>query len=215
VLVEREYCETNPFEKVKKRPTAKKQRQCITPSDAVVIADYLELHNPVLLTIVQLEYFCLIRPAEIARLQIKHLDFKNNVIHIPADIAKKSPGSPSVPLFLMERLKQYSAMNREMYIFGRKFKVCNEKMGHNYVNSHLKIVLELLYKEGLISTIQGITNYSWKDSGISDMLNGNSGLNHNDVMVQARHTDIKTTLLYYHKPATNPKFHNISMGVFA
>ena len=66
-----------------------KRRVLIPPHVRQQIADYfIRTRQIPYLYIMQLCYRCLIRPKEILMLKIKDIDFVDNIINLPADVAK-------------------------------------------------------------------------------------------------------------------------------
>lgn len=120
-----ELIDINPAERIKKMRTESESNQTYTDDEVIRIFEWTNQHDP------QLGMFCkfiaydFIRPVELTRLQIKHIDFENRVIHLPANTTKTGL-SATIPMidFRLSELEQLNLHQypKEYYLFSAKGK---------------------------------------------------------------------------------------------
>lgn len=76
---------------------------------------------------------------------------------------------------------------------------------------HQKILKELK-ASGVLSNIEGLTWYSWKDTGITEHARKTSPLATRD---QAGHEDFDMTLTYYQREQVNTEYQAMENDLFA
>lgn len=89
-FIEKGYCESNPFTKLKKKKEEEKKRVVIPPEWDRKIMDYCYKNDPRLAFICMLVYSSFIRPAEICRIKIKDIHLDKSAIFIPGENAKNT-----------------------------------------------------------------------------------------------------------------------------
>lgn len=144
-----------------------------------------------------MEYYTLIRPNELYRVKVKHIDFKEQSVLIPAEISKNRKSAkvalPTVVADVMRELR-IDRKDGECYLFGRHLKCCrkigNAKQFGRFWDLHV------VCPGGIYPALgkRGIVFYSFKNTGISDMLA--AGVPSVTVRDQARHQDLSTTEIY-------------------
>lgn len=187
-ITERPEAEIKPI--TKKKIT--KKRTVISDKDLDRIFSYLYKENKHYLLACYLDFGCCIRPDELSHLKIKHIDFANKTIFIPADISKNDKdGVVSIPKQIMKLMQELGIehYNKECYLFSKKFKPgmahCNKDRFRKFWSGKLRPALNLP---------DNYQFYSLKDSGITGMLRAN--IPEIAVRDQARHSDLSTTNLY-------------------
>ena len=189
-MVEKEYLAVNPTNGIKKLPEKAKKRTIIPQSYLELIFDHLRDNHKAFYIICLAEYSTFIRRTELTLLQIKHINFKEHTILVPATISKnKKDYHVTVPKALLILLVDH-CKNRPQhyYIFGPDWLPSNQrlnpkKISDTWAKMRKKLRLPAQYQF-----------YSLKDSGITAMLN--AGIPANVVRDQARHHNIAQTDAY-------------------
>ena len=189
--VEKCYCESNPFEKIKTKREETKTRVLIPEPWRKKIREYFEKTNPQYLIICELVHTSLIRPVEISRLQAYMVDLEEGCINLPANITKNHKERKAR---LSEELKTMLERHTlgakpEDYLFADKCWRCGTKpmSSHTYGN-----VWEAMRKE--IHLPEEMQLYSLRDTGINGMLK--AGIDPLSVMQAADHSDLSMTTRY-------------------
>lgn len=87
-MMEKGYCSTNPFRKLRKKKTEEKTRKVIPAEWDQRIMDYCVAYNPRLAFICMLVYSSFMRPAEICRVRVKDIHLDKSAIYISGENAK-------------------------------------------------------------------------------------------------------------------------------
>lgn len=194
----RDYIQQNPFDQVPKKRYSQKQRRNFTQEERRAVAAWIGRKDPGLFRAVLLSYFCFIRPNEMRQMQLHCIDLEGRRIRLPAEITKTNRERmttlpDSLLPYLEEIVKKYPG---GWYLFGKDLLPGREPAGKKAFNSAHRKALEELLEGGAIQSITGLSFYSWKDSGITDLSENLSVL---DLMKQAGHHDPKITLKYIHE----------------
>jgi integrase len=163
--------------------------------------------RPLLFYTVLILYCCFLRPKEIRSLKFKQFDLKRGLIYLSYKHAKDNDNrivtipSAFLPYFDVEFFAKHPA---ESYVFGADFKPGKaSSCGHNIMYRQHLAVLEELKREGKLRDIEGLTLYSWKDTGITEALEYLPLLSVQD---QAGHSKPEMTMKYRHKGEVNDAF---------
>lgn len=189
-LVEKQFIESNPIEKIKSLPEEDKHRSALTAKDLKKLQNYLKSKDPYFLLLCQFEYYTFIRPDELSNVRIADINIKEQKVFISSAVSKNRKdgmvGLNDTLIRAMIDLNIFSYDN-DCYLFGKGFKPSSKKSTPCvYRNYFKKIRLELKFPD----TYQF---YSLKDSGIRDLANSEGIVVARD---QARHSDISTTNKY-------------------
>ena len=184
------YCKENPFEHIKTKRQDEKKRIIIPPNTRQKIKDYLLEKNPIFLIILELVFTSLLRPAEIARIQIKQIHLQEQYIFMPADKTKNGHNRHA---FLSKELVMMIAplLNNtadDWYLIGADFKPGKSPMP---VTKYTKTWDKMRKALHLPNEMQ---LYSLRDTGINNMLK--SGIDPLTVMQAADHHDLAMTTRY-------------------
>ena len=189
--VEKCYCESNPFEKIKTKREEKKTRVIIPEPWRKKIREYFEKTNPQYLIICELVHTSLIRPVEISRLQAYMVNIGEGCIDMPANITKNHKERKAR---LSEELKEMLSKHimgakPDDYLFADKCWRCGKvaMSSHTFGN-----VWEAMRKE--IKLPEEMQLYSLRDTGINGMLK--AGIDPLSVMQAADHSDLSMTTRY-------------------
>ena len=133
-------------------------------------------------------YYCFIRPNELKKLKVEHVNIEKSYITIPSSISKnRKTENVTIPNIFIEELKEHiGKASKDLFLFGKKFVPGKQAVTNLFY--HWENVRK---KHGFRKEVQF---YSLKDTGITDMLN--AGVPAIKVRDQARHSDLKITEIY-------------------
>lgn len=192
-FIKRNWLKENPFNRISKRKEEQKRRDLIPPHVRQQIADYFVKTQQIpYLYIMQLCYRCLIRPKEILMLKIKDIDFVENIINLPADVAKNhNARTIGVPAEIMAYLNKIQNHNPNEYIFSNDYLPGSELKTSKdtsktwaQMRTHLNLPMKYQF-------------YSLKDTGITELLE--KGVPSKYVKELADHSSLEVTERYMHK----------------
>lgn len=205
-LVDRGYCVVNPCEQIKKLPKEAKRRRSFTRAEAQTVAAYIRDTDSVLYLALLLEYTCYLRPKEIRLLRVSDIDTSTGVVLVRRASGKsgkltgdRRPTAPTAVLDLLRGLVPAGAA-QSYYLFGEAGSPAAKPCGHSFFYKRHLAALKKLEAAGELSSIVGLTWYSWKDTGITEALENMPLL---AVQDQAGHTSPDMTLRYRAKPSTS------------
>lgn len=197
-LVERQFLPVNPWNGIKKMTETSKKRRSITQQEAQTIVEAARRDDPPLYVAILLQYYCFLRPNELRHIRLQHFDLDNGTIRIPGAIAKnKRDNVITIPDKLVPILRSH---------FGRSSKICyllgkgggmpaiEGPIGANTMGSRHMNLIRQLKKRRQLDNIEGISYYSWKDTGARALVQ--AGVPIDEVMRQLRHSDLSTTQVY-------------------
>lgn len=214
-LADREYIKANPFDKIAKKRKTDKKRRAFTPEERRVVAQYIKEQEPRLFLALLLQYYGFIRPVEIRRLKFKFFDLGCCVVSLPGSITKNHKARfVTLPKAIMHHFRndEFTRWPSNYYVFGPKLRphpaqTCGRDTMYKL---HKKILLELC-KIGMVQDIEGLTWYSWKDTGLTDI--NNMGIPPIAARNQCGHSDLATTMRYYHNGKVNQPFLDLEVSI--
>lgn len=189
-LVEKQYLERNPCEKIKLLPEGEKRRTAISHEHLAKMRDYLNMNNPHFLLVCRFIYYTFIRPEELCNIKLQHISIVEQKVFIESAISKNRRdgmvGLNDELLKLMIDLHVFDAPN-DSYLFSKNFTPGPERISTKTLrNTFIRMRKALGFPESY-------QFYSLKDSGIRDLANSEGIVVARD---QARHSDISTTNRY-------------------
>lgn len=197
-LIRRNYLNENPFSKIKKRKITGKNRRAFNGREKTIIGNAIHRADKVLFLATLLQYYCFIRPgSEMRRLKIGHFNFEEGLIILPGTITKnKKSGQVTIPDVILPFIKSMVVKYPSNYLlFGKN---ClphpNISCGSGTLYRKHKRILSKLHKNGTLKDINGLTFYSWKDTGALELFR--KKVNILEIMQQLRHSDLSTTQRY-------------------
>lgn len=197
-LIERAYITDNPWSKIKKQKATDKNRLMLSNRDAQIILDEAHSSHRMIFLSILLLYYCFIRPEEQRRMRVHMIDLVNGSIYLPGDITKnKKSEMITIPKAIIPYLEDIGLRkwHRNDYIFGSNLKAHpTRQCGANALNLHHKKILDRLSQQKKLHSINGISIYSWKDTGAMALIR--AGIDAYEVMRQMRHSDLSTTQKY-------------------
>lgn len=187
------YCQENPFLGLKTLRKEPKIR-ILVPADArqKIAAHYARV-RPAMNIVCQLVYSSAIRPAEIRKIQLKHIHLDQHYIFIPAENAKNHKDrcatiTPSLDGLLSPVLSKWK--NADFYLFGK-----NEFLDPGTVPVNISYFQKswerMRNATGLPKEMQ---LYSLRDTGITDLIH--SGIDPLTVRSHAKHSSLAMQDIY-------------------
>lgn len=189
-MIEKEYLEANPIEKIRSLPENQKFRTAISALDLQRLLIYLEEKNPYYLLLCQFAYYTFIRPEEITNIRLRDLFIKEQKVFIPSAISKnRRDGMVGLNDILIRQMVELGVFKHtaDEYLFGPDFKPSKKKASTRIYRNYFYKVRDALRMPTTYHF------YSLKDSGIRDLANAKGIVIARD---QARHADISTTNKY-------------------
>ena len=190
-LKEHQYVTLNYFEKIAKKTTTGKERIIIDAETRELIKDHLEKYDYNFLIVSMLVFHALIRPKEICNLKPSNFQLKNQIIKIPAEVAKnKHERVVTISNTLLKFLARWNfngAKNNE-YIFGTNILPGAVPLDARRLTKKWDKLREDLALDSKMKL------YSLRDSGIIQMLQ--DGISPEEVMKQADHSSLDITTVY-------------------
>lgn len=189
-LIEKQYLERNPVEKIKSLTEESKKRSALSHRDLDKLRTYLQTHNPYFLLLCQFEYYTFIRPDELSNIRLKDIFLKDQKVFIASAISKnRKDGMVGLNDTLIKAMIDLKVFNNDTncYLFGNDFKPSLKKSTPRTYRTYFNKVRTALKFPDIYQF------YSLKDSGIRDLANAEGIVIARD---QARHADISTTNKY-------------------
>ena len=185
------YCKENPFDNIKPKREAEKQRVLIPANVRRKITGWCKENNIGLLIVCQLVYSSLIRPKEIRGIKVGDVFLNKHYIYIRSEVAKThypriSTLSPQAEALISDWI---AGADKEDYLIGgRNYTPGPKPLPHSrFSKDWIKMRIEL----GLSEDMQ---LYSLRDTGINEMIKG--GIDPLTVMQHADHHDLTMTTRY-------------------
>lgn len=192
--VDKGLAKENPFASIKLKRVDEKTRTVIPPEVREKVMDYLHREGMEgYWLICLLTYHCLIRPKELLMLKVSYVSMRNNLITIPAEVAKNHcERQISMPMEIAVLMADHikSALSNQ-YLFSTGYKpglklLTTRDTGRTWSNIRKALGLPMCYKY-----------YSLKDTGITEMLE--AGAPAKMVQELADHHSLEMTQKYVSK----------------
>jgi integrase len=129
LLVEKDYIPKNPFREIKRIPEQQTNKRYFTEPELKKYIDWVQQYDYNMYVISGLCYYCGLRPKEICELQVKDIDFKNNIILVSASTSKsKKVRYITIPKVFKNDLERYiNDSPQSYYICGAGLLPTNKK----------------------------------------------------------------------------------------
>lgn len=206
-LLDRGYITANPWADVKKLPPEAKRRRSFSAAEAQAAIAYIARQDPWLYAALLLEYTCYMRPNEIRLLRVGDVDLAAGTVRIRRATSKtgrkqgdRSATIPTAVLPLLRSLLPAQAPASH-YIFGTGAQCAATPCSRSRMYKRHQAALCHMVADGVLASAEGLTFYSWKDTGITEAL---LTLPLVAVQDQAGHTTPAMTLRYRQRPTVNP-----------
>ena len=169
-----------------------------------------------------LQYYCYIRPEELRRLKFRAFDFSKGLVKIESFEAKKwKTRWATIPRSVMQyfvdgKFETYPASHYVFGVAGNRVEGYRLEPGTVAASKSVayrrhKKILQSLKAAGQLQSLEGLTWYSWKDTGISVHARHTSPLATRD---QAEHQDFDMTLTYYQAEQLNTEYAGMPNDLF-
>lgn len=189
-LVEKQYLDRNPVEKIKLLPEGEKRRTAISQEHLSRMREYLNMNNPHFLLVCRMLYYTFIRPEELCNIRLQHIYIREQKVFVESAISKNRRdgmvGLNDDLLRLMIDLRVFEQPN-DYYLFGKNFAPGPERISTKTLRN------TFIRMRKALNLPDSYHLYSLKDSGIRDLANAEGIVVARD---QARHADISTTNKY-------------------
>lgn len=189
-LAEHSYCRANPFSGISQKKKTPKKRELFSEAELETLFSYLKKENKRLYLFLMMVYHGLLRPQEITRLRVSHINPHNHTVLLTADITKN--GKPRVCTFshevmrlILEQIEGKSPVN---YFMGKNYECGLQPMNPR---DPAKEFSELRTTLKLPKTRQ---IYSLRDNGVIFYLN--QGVPPQEIIKQAGHKDLSILSIY-------------------
>lgn len=189
--VDKGLAKENPFAAIKPKRVDEKKRTIIPPEVRSKIMDYLVREGMEGFRLIcLLTYHCLIRPKELLQLKVSFVSMKNNLIIIPAEVAKNHcERQISMPMDIAVLMAGYiKSAASDQYLFSKGYQpggvlLTTRDTGRTWQNLRKALGLPSCYQF-----------YSLKDTGITEMLE--AGVPAKMVQELADHHSLEMTQKY-------------------
>lgn len=122
--VKRGYFCANPFNDIKPLRRGRPETRPLTDMEVQLMMDRIREHQPELLLVCGLVYYCALRPEEISHIRVHHVDVAHGMIRVTADNTKDHDSNwITVPIQFMPQLLAHidGAIGRD-YLVGKGFR---------------------------------------------------------------------------------------------
>ena len=192
IMIEREYISANPFYKVKKLKPKKADICPYSQQEIDVINNTLPSYNYKLYAIVNIIFYCFIRPQELVRLKISSINLERQVIVIPASASKNGQQQTIIiPTPLKEILINLNLNSYPPHynIFSSYLLPGTKEISPSRISDHWRSYRK---KVGITKCI-----YDFKHTGAGLCIQ--AGINARDLQLQLRHHSLEVTQIYLDK----------------
>lgn len=205
-MLERGLVQANPALPLKTETLARQQgRPTLTDDERNKLFALLRQHGKIeFLLACMMEYYTYIRPNELYRVKMRHIDLANQTVTVPAEISKnRKTAKVTLPAVVVDLMRELGVDRHkgDDYLFGKGLK-CSTRIGNSkqfgrFWERHVAC------DGGIYPELEkrGVVFYSLKNSGITDMLA--RGVPSSVVRDQARHQDLSTTEIYGRSSSMN------------
>lgn len=189
-MVEKQYLETNPCERIKALKEEPKRREALSASDLRKLGRYLKENDPHFLLLCRMAYYTFIRPEEMTNIRLKDIFLHEQKVFVGGNISKnRQDGMVGLNDELVKMMIDLEVFkyDSDCFLFSNGFKPGRKKITTKVLRNHFYKVRDALRLS------KNYQFYSLKDSGIRDLANAAGIVVARD---QARHSDISTTNKY-------------------
>lgn len=221
-MVDREICPENPWKTIKPVREEEKKRRVFSQEERRIVAQEVRDTDYWLFRALLLQYYCYVRPVELSRLKFSAFDFATGTVKVEVYKGKKPRIRwATIPKSVLHYFTDpdFSKQPTNYYVFGLPAAANGfQNVGPSPTRAHAnrlykrhRRVLERLKKQKRLHDIEGLTWYSWKDTGITLHAAKTSPLSTKD---QAGHQDFDVTMVYYHQQQVNPEYRGLADDLF-
>lgn len=186
------YITDNYFSDIKPKKQFSKKRETVDKDVRCAITDYLMANDRPMLLYLHLIYSSLIRPKEIRLLRCGDINIDGKYIRVDGTIAKnhKTRLAPITPAIVeLVNDSGIQSFNKSWYLFSKGLRPGQNQVSKTIFNRHWSKIKKALHLDN-----SAIQQYSFRDSGIYDMLK--AGIDDLSVMQAADHSSLNITSIY-------------------
>ena len=213
-MIVREMCEENPWKILKPVREEEKRRRPFTPDERRVVAAEIEKTDYWLFRGLLLQFFCYVRPVELCRLKFKNFQLGKGLLKLEGYQSKTWVTRwITIPASVLSYFLDgtFDRQPANYYVFGRGLAPGPQPTNEHRMYRRHRNILERLRADGKIGVLDGLSWYSWKDTGISLHSRQTSLLATKD---QAGHTSTDMTLIYYTSEQVNVEYQKLENDLF-
>lgn len=181
----------NPLEGMHREKRKPVHHKAYNETYTEMLQKAIEPKDPWLWLMVRMIFNCFTRPKELRFLQMKHINWIDGTILVPADIAKNNrDGIVTIPEYLLQILHDfgYHTYPAEYYFMSVARKPGPAPVSKNFLYNQLKPYLVRL------NLPKGFTLYSWKHTGVQRLARAKVDLMY--IKNQLRHASYDQMLPY-------------------
>lgn len=213
-MIHREMCQENPWKTIKPVRVEEKRRRPFTPEERRVVAGEIEKTDYWLFRGLLLQFFCYVRPVELCRLRFRNFQLAKGLLKVESYqsktwVARWITLPASILPYFVDGVFDRQPAN--FYVFGRGIVPGSTPTNEHRMYRRHRNILERLQEDGRLGALDGLTWYSWKDTGISMHSRSTSLLATKD---QAGHTSTDMTLIYYQAEQVNAEYLKLGNDLF-
>lgn len=190
-MIEQDMRTDNPFAGFAKRKKEQKSRTYLNEQDREELAEWIAANDPDLWMPVLFIYGTLIRPGELRRLRVHHVDLERQVVVLPAEETKSgTERCPAIPDWMKEELIRMELHKQpgKAWLLGSRLVPSEKSIARNTLNRRFMRARKAL---GWPASKQ---LYSLRDTGIIQLIR--DGVDLLSVKQQAGHEELSTTNAY-------------------
>lgn len=222
-LIHREMATENPWTAIKPQRQEDKKRRPFNPEERRLVAAEVQRRDYWLFRGLILQYYCYLRPDELRRLKMRAFDLGRGLVKVESFEAKKwKTRWATIPRSVMPYFQDgiFDQVPVNYYVFGMtgsrrdgyQLRPATKPASKSVAYRRHQKILKELKASGVLSSIEGLTWYSWKDTGITEHARKTSPLATRD---QAGHEDFDMTLTYYQREQVNTEYQAMENDLFA
>ncbi|MEO1418787.1 MAG: tyrosine-type recombinase/integrase [Bacteroidota bacterium] len=191
-LVNREIIEKNPCARIKDLKVVGTRHIPFSREEQKEFETFLKRQQPELYLYTRFIYFGFMRPVEICRMQVGHIDLESKIILVRARNSKNKRQMPVVINPQLAKIIEGMNLNRfptNYHVFGKKFLPSpGEEHRNRYSERHAQALKDCGLYNG------ELTLYSWKHTG--NIRAYDAGVDIYSLMSQNRHSNLQETENY-------------------
>ena len=213
-LVTAGYISENPWHNLPHLDPEDKQRRPFELHEAKIALDYFYKKDRLTYYGAIIIFLTGIRPVELVGLRFKDISLIEGTIRVHGDNSKLNTYRHStIPDDYLEIFTEDFWLNypRNYYIFGENMQPHPSIMaGKETLKTRHRKYINHLFEEGYLIDVEGLTFYSWKDTGAGEIIDL---LGLEVAQIQFGHAHPETTLLYKKKEKINKKMLKLKRNI--
>lgn len=204
----------NPFVGIQPKKHIEKTRRHFEDWERDIMIEAIREKDHRLYLATLLQYYCFIRPVELTRIRFRNFDFHNGTIKVESYEAKAwKTRVLTIPDSIIHYFAcpEFNKFPSNWFVFGHKLQPDpSRKCAENRMYNLHRDVLEDMHRQGKLPDINGLSFYSWKDTGCT---NAAKFLSPFELRDQLGHATLDQIMVYYHQDEIieKVKFHPVQL----